>query len=145
MNKIEHLKMIQEVIVRLSGFSNIIKSWTVSLITITVTLGFSINSGNQVKVALILSLAIAVLFMMLDVYYYMLEKSYRNLFDRVREFKEEEIDFRMSFKNGDLESGAKYNGLKVSPFIGMKSPSIMLLYFPIILGELLALIIIWWS
>ena len=119
MNKIEHLKLIQEVIGRLSGYSNTIKSWTVSLITITITLGFSINSGNQIKVALILALAIAVLFMMLDLYYYMLEKSFRNLFDKVRGFKEEEIDFRMSFKDEDVKSDAKYHGLKVSPLIGL--------------------------
>jgi hypothetical protein len=142
MNKIEHLKMIQEIIGRLSGFSNTIKSWTVSLITITITIGFSINNGNQVRIALILALTIAILFMILDLYYYMLEKSYRNLYNQVREFKEDQIDFRMSFKDDDIQSDNKYNGLKVSPLIGLKSPSIILLYLPIIIGGLLAIIFV---
>lgn len=142
MNKIEHLKLIQEVVGRLSGYSNTIKSWTVSLITITITLGFSIDNGNQVKVALILSLAIAGLFMMLDIYYYMLEKSYRDLYDRVRGFEEKEIDFRMSFRKADVKLDIKYQGLKVSPFVGFKSPSISFLYLPIILGELVTIILL---
>ncbi|QWC00209.1 hypothetical protein KHQ88_01185 [Mycoplasmatota bacterium] len=142
MKKIEHLKLIQGVIGRLSSYSNTIKSWTVSLITITITVGFSINEGNQVIIALILSLIIALLFMVLDIYYYMLEKSYRNLYDRVRRLEENEIDFRMSFKDEDIGADTKYQNLKVSKFSGFKSPSIYMLYFPIIVIGIVALILI---
>lgn len=140
--KIEHLKMIQEVIGRLSGYSNTIKSWTVSLITVTVTLGFGLNNGDQIKVALIMSLIIATLFMCLDIYYYMLEKSYRNLFDRVRTFDENEIDFRLSFKEHEIQNNIKYQGILVCPLAGLKSPSINLLYIPLIIVGIIALVLL---
>lgn len=140
-NKIEHLKLIQEVVGRLSGYSNTVKSWTVSLVAIIISLGFSVNEGNQVIIALLLSLAIGLLFLALDVYYYMLEKSYRNLYERVRNFREEEVDFRMSFKIEDIKNDSKYLGLKVSPLIGLKSPSIFMLYYPIIIGSIIAFLL----
>ncbi len=142
MKKIEHLKLIQEVIGRLSGYSNTIKSWTVSLITITVTIGFSISDGDQIKKALLLSLGIAILFMVLDMYYYMLEKSYRNLFDFVRKLSEEEIDFRMGVQKNADEKDEKYKNIRTCVFIGFKSPSILLLYLPIILGGIIAIVLI---
>lgn len=142
MNKIEHLKLIQEVISRLSDYSNTIKSWTVSLVTITVTLWFSINEGSQIIIALIISLIIALLFLILDCYYYMLERSFRNLFNRVRSFKEEDIDFRMDFKDSDKSLGEKYQGLNIPYYYGFKSPSILILYGPIILGDIIAIIVL---
>lgn len=142
MNKIEHLRLIQEVIGRLSGYSNTIKSWTVSLITLALTIGFSVNGGSQLKIAVVLAIGIAAVFFALDLYYLMLEKSYRNLFDIVRKLKEEEIDFRMSFNGDESKSNPKYPNLKVSPFIGLKSPSIFLLYIPIIIGGIAALFFI---
>lgn len=142
MNKIEHLKLIQEVIGRLSSYSNTIKSWTVSLITITITIGFSISDGDQIKIALLLSLGIAVLFMILDMYYYMLEKSYRNLFDFVRKLSEEEIDFKMGVQKRENEKDGKYTNVRTCALIGFKSPSILLLYLPIIFGGIIAMILL---
>lgn len=132
MKKVEHLKLIQEVIGRLSGYSYKIKSWTVSLITFTITLGFSLNEGGQLKIALALSLAISILFLFLDLYYYILEKSYRNLFEKVRILDEKDIDFKMSFGKFDFIANDKYQKVKVCPLIGFISPSILLLYLPII-------------
>ena len=138
-NKIEHLKMIQEIISKFSGYSNIIKSWTISLVTVIITLGFGLNNGEQIKISLFISLSVIILFLVLDMYYYMLERSYRNLYDCVRKLDEKDIDFNMTFDKKSFDS--KYVGLLVSPFIGFKSPSISLLYFPLIFINIVLIIV----
>lgn len=148
MNKIEHLKMIQEIIGRLSGFSNNIKSWMISLIAVSITLGFSLNEGNKLYFSLILSLGVTLIFMILDLYYLMLERSYRNLYETVRNVSEDNIDFKMAIESKEgtdnllNNNTSKYQNIHVCYLKGLKSPSIWLFYIPVLVLEGIILIVI---
>lgn len=77
---IEHLKLIQGVINRMSQISFILKGWTVS-ISIAI-LGFATSTSNY-WVCLI-ALFPALVFWALDAYYLRQERLFRCLYDKVR-------------------------------------------------------------
>lgn len=100
--KIEHLKMIQDVVRRMAYNSFLIKGWTVALLT-----GVFIFSGKtDVKdVYLVLvALGIVAIFWILDGYFLAQERIFRHLYNGIRQLEEEQIDFAMNIKKYEKRS-----------------------------------------
>ena len=97
--KIKHLEFIQNVINRLSTNSFLLKGWSVVLLSALFALSAYNSSGKYILLAYIP----AIVFWGLDGYFLSLERSYRDLYDIVRNIEPENIDFSMSIK--ELQKG----------------------------------------
>ena len=91
--KLEHLKMIQDIIARMSGNIFLLKGWAITLIAAI----FTIVAKNISGAYIFFSFCILFIFWILDGYFLSLERCYRSLYDEIREKKEEDIDFSMDF------------------------------------------------
>lgn len=89
--KTAHLEMIQDIINRLSQNSFLLKGWTVVLVSGLLALGATRAESLLDYLALFPVLA----FWWIDAYFLREERSFRDLFDRVRRIDEKDIDFSM--------------------------------------------------
>lgn len=130
--KIEYLQMIQEPICRMSTISAIFKGFAASIVA-----GISVISYSTISVWILLLSFIPVLaFVILDIYYLILERKYRYLFNQVRN-DQHTIDFSMELTNDPSEiASAKARFVDC-----IKSPSIYLFY-PILLIILIVVVIL---
>jgi hypothetical protein len=80
MNKIEHLKMIQDVINRMAGNSFLTKGWCVTLVSAIIVLGAKEPDKRFVMVAFLP----LIMFWILDGYFLFQERLFRRLYDFVR-------------------------------------------------------------
>lgn len=125
-NKIEHLKMIQNIITRLSGNLFILKGWSVTLIVALL----AVMVQQTKSVYYVFSFCVLFIFWILDGYFLSMEKCFRSLFDEVRKIKDDnEIDFSMDFK--------KYCNGNNTWFKSMISKTLLIFY-----GVLLAVMVI---
>src|SRR5437764_14572366 len=92
-DKLKYLEMIQAVIARMAGNQVQLRTWGVALGTAII--GYVAAKDGHLKATLLGSLP-AITFWILDGYYLALEKKFRDLFDQVRQQRDESIDFRMS-------------------------------------------------
>lgn len=99
--KLKHLEFIQNTINRMSANSFLIKGWLITLISALFVLSDKKNNQNFI---LILYLSIPV-FWYINAVFLKLERSYRDLYDNVRNKNEEEIDFNMNID--DYNDGIK--------------------------------------
>lgn len=98
--KLKHLDFVQGVINRLSTNSFLLKGWSVILVSALFAL-----SANDSRVAFVyLAYIPAVVFWGLDGYFLALERTYRLLYDRVRDLPPGKIDFSMD--TSELSGGA---------------------------------------
>ena len=96
--KTEYLQMLQEPICRMSTISAIFKGFAATIVS-----GVSIISYETTNViVLALSFLPVLAFATLDIYYLILERKFRFLYDQVREDKHE-IDFSMALTNDKEE------------------------------------------
>lgn len=93
-NKLEHLKLIQNIITRMTGNSFYLKGWTITLVSCLIAL--TVNSKNFSY--LIVSFIPLLLFWVLDSFYLRQERLYRKLYDATRLKQEKDIDFSMDIK-----------------------------------------------
>ena len=103
--KIEHLKMIQDVIRRMAYNSFLIKGWTVALLT-----GVFIFSGNtDIKdiYLVLVAVGIVVIFWLLDGYFLAQERIFRHLYNGIRQLEEKQVDFAMNVKKYEKRSFKK--------------------------------------
>ena len=123
-DRITYLQMIQGIIDRMSTTAAIFKGFCATIITGIVAISFAeIN-----KWVLAVGFLPVLCFAYLDTYYFLLEKKYRVLYDKVR-IKEKEVDFDMKL---NLPKTDYING-KATCIDCLKSPSIYAFYFPLIL------------
>lgn len=118
-NKAAYLQMIQEPICRMSTISAIFKGFAA-----TIVVGVASITYKDVNMWVLgLSFLPVLAFVFLDVYYLMLERKFRFLFEQVRQ-DEHEIDFSMKLTNDPVEI------LRAKARVGdcIKSPSIYLFY-----------------
>ncbi|SEP08860.1 hypothetical protein SAMN05192574_12167 [Mucilaginibacter gossypiicola] len=92
--KLKHLDFIQLVITRMNVNSFLIKGWSVTLIAALFAFAAKESDKNFIVITYISTFA----FWMLDGYYLSQERQYRSLYDKVRNLKEDEIDFDMNAK-----------------------------------------------
>ena len=91
MNKLEHLKMIQDIVSRMAGNSFLTKGWCVTLVAAIIVLGAKEPDKRFILVAFLP----IVMFWTLDGYFLLQERLYRKLYDVVRTREGEESDFSM--------------------------------------------------
>lgn len=90
-NKRTHLEMIQGIVNRLSQNSFLLKGWNVVLVSALMAL--AAKDANIVFI--LLAYLPAIVFWFLDGYFLWQERLFRALYNRVRNFRETEIDFSM--------------------------------------------------
>ena len=88
-NKLDYLKLIQDVISRMANNSFLLKGWSITLASGIFGL-FAINDIGFVYYQLFYLLLIV--FWVLDSYYLRQERLYRGLYDRVRKKNEAELN-----------------------------------------------------
>ena len=113
-NKIKHLEFIENVINRMAKNSFMLKGWAVTLVVGVI----AVVAKREVLLWLI-SLFPIIVFWGLDSYYLTLERGYRDLYDKIRLEKEENIDFSMKVKiNVDSAMKAMFS-ISTAPFYGV--------------------------
>lgn len=93
-NKIKHLEFIQNVITRMNSNSFMIKGWCVTLVAALFALG---AKDSNVNLAIIVYIVIPT-FWILDGFFIIREKNFRELYNQVRLKDEKDIDFSMTPK-----------------------------------------------
>lgn len=117
--KIEYLQMLQEPICRTSTISAIFKGFSATIVA-----GITALSYNDINVCVLgLSFLPVIAFAILDIYYLMLERKFRFLYDQVRKNKHD-IDFCMKLTS----DAAEIKFAKARIFDCLKSPSIYFFY-----------------
>ncbi len=117
--KVEYLQMIQEPICRMSTISAIFKGFAATIVA-----GIAVISYCEVNLLVLgLSFLPVLSFAVLDIYYLILERKFRFLFDQVR-LEKKEIDFSLKLTKDPIE--IRQAKARVRDCI--KSPSIFLFY-----------------
>ncbi len=89
------MELIQGVISRMAGNLFYLRGWIITLIAGVLVLLTQVENG---RFPIIFLAFITVLFWGYDGYFLSLERKYRKLYDKVRNMKEEDIDFSMSIQ-----------------------------------------------
>ena len=92
-NKIAHLGFIQGVITRMAGNLFYLRGWVITLIAGILVLLAKLSDGN--KLPIIFLSIVLIIFWFYDGYFLALERQYIDLYDKIKEKKESEIDFSM--------------------------------------------------
>ena len=95
--KIEHLRMIQNVISRMASNSFIVKGWAIT----TVSALYAFAYLNHEIIVLIFGVLFICVFWYHDAFYLLQERRYCELYDKVRGQSEEVIDFNMSVPDSE--------------------------------------------
>lgn len=90
--KIKHLEFIQLVITRMNVNSFLLRGWSVTLVAALFAFAAKDTNIDYVLITYIST----PLFWLLDGYYLSQERKYRDLYDIIRQKKEDEIDFDMN-------------------------------------------------
>lgn len=90
--KLKHLELIQGVISRMAGNLFYLRGWVITLVAGILVLLTQLDGG---KLPIVFLLLVTLLFWCYDGYFLSLERMYRDLYNKVRKMKEEDIDFSM--------------------------------------------------
>ena len=127
-NRIRYLEATQRVIDRLSNISFILKGWAVSLVAGLMALA---ASGSNQDYVLITYIPIAV-FWFMDAYFLMMERQYRELFNRNTDLSQQLAQFNIKRNKGNVVIFGK----------ALFSITMMLTYIPLILSTLIVMFVI---
>lgn len=100
-NKIKHLEMVQDVIKRMASNSFILKGWAVALVAGIMALA----EKDADKMYFLVAYIPIIVFWLLDSYYLLQERLYRELYNKVRSTKENDIDFSLSATKKEFGGG----------------------------------------
>lgn len=128
--KVEHLKMIQEIISRMGTNSFMLKGWGIGVMIAI----FAFAGKGQTEKCILFTIIPLVIFWLLDSYYLFLEKKYRILYDEVRLLNEKEIDFSMNPNNVKIKLE---DVNKKSYFAVVVSKTVVLFYITCLITTLL--------
>lgn len=131
-DKRAYLQMLQEPICRMSTISAIFKGFAATIVAGVSTIQYSTTNTY----VLILSFLPVLAFAIMDVYYLVLERKFRFLFEQVRQDKHD-IDFSMSLTKDPLE----IISARARICDCIKSPSIYLFY-PMLIIILLIVVLL---
>jgi hypothetical protein len=124
--KLKHLELIQGVITRMAGNLFYLRGWVVTLLAGILVLLAKVGDG---KLPIIFLTILVIVFWVYDGYFLGLERMYRDLYDRVRKMKEEDIDFSM-----DITEFKKYK--KNSIIYCIFSPTLRYFYGLLLIATL---------
>lgn len=120
-----YLGEIQEIIKRMGSNSFVVKGWFITLVTAMYTFYFHNNDIRSLFGVIVISL----LFWYHDAYYLALERSYRKMYNRVRDIDNDKIDFDLALGEDD----------KVSLISGAFRPILVFSYGVVILGTVIVI------
>jgi len=132
-NKHLHLQMIENVINRMSSNSFLIKGWSLTVLGGLITVYLANINKPMSYLILLLCLFFCLIFWISDTFYLREERYFRNLYDIVRNKKEEDIDFSMK----PIKSKENF-------FHCMFRPIFLISYLPIFIVTIIAVIINFW-
>jgi hypothetical protein len=89
--KLEHLRLIQAVITRMASNSFLLKGWGVTLISAI----FALAAGKSNRSFVFIAFFPAIMFWILDAYFFWQERLFRKLYDHVRTLDSANTDFSM--------------------------------------------------
>lgn len=95
--KLKHLDLIQGVINRMGSNSFLFKGWSITLIA-AISAFAAKNTNPALMTVPVVS---TILFWAIDGYYLMLERAFRNIYNKVRLMPESEIDFDLTPSRSD--------------------------------------------
>ena len=125
--KIAHLGFIQGIVSRMGGNLFTLRGWMITLI-VGLSVAFLEFERNELQIILVL---VILIFWIHDAYFLSLERSYRCLYNKVRKFNEDDIDFSMDI--------SEFSNLrKTSIWYCMLSKTLAFFYIPTLI--LIALI-----
>lgn len=101
-SKIEHLKMIEEVIKRMADNSLSLKKLYIALYSGFTAIIFNTNKDKIDYNIIFIMLCITIIFFFLDVYYLRLEKKYRKLFNEVNKRNKDDQTNNYSMDISDI-------------------------------------------
>lgn len=130
--KLKHLELIQGVISRMAGNLFYLRGWVITLIAGILVLLTQLDDG---KLPIIFLVFVTILFWCYDGYFLAQEKMYRDLYNKVRKLREEEIDFSM---NIDEFKGKVQNTIIFCMF----SPTLRYFYGLLLLAAIYAIFFI---
>lgn len=125
--KIAHLTLIQSIITRMASNLFYLRGWVITLISGVLVLLTQITIA---KMPIIFLLGVIIIFWSYDGYFLSLERSFRDLYDKIRGKEESQIDFSMKFDEEIL--GRKKN----SVIFCMLSPTLRYFYGPLVMISL---------
>lgn len=106
-SRIEHLKMIQGVITRMSNYGLFLKGWGVTLLAAI----FAFVSQAERPELVFLGLFPTLVFWALDAEFLRYERNYRSLYSHVISLKADQIDFNMNPRTSSIETHGFINTL----------------------------------
>jgi len=122
-NKRKHLEFIQNVISRMASNLFFLRGWTITLIAALLALFARGTGNNYIFIFLVILILV---FWILDGYFLSHERLFKDLYNHVRNLKEEDIDFSM-----DTSEYKKYK--KNSLIYSMYSTTLLVFYLPLII------------
>lgn len=99
-NKLKHLELVQGVINRMASNSFMLKGWAVTLVAGI----FVLAAKDADKLYFLVAYVPVIIFWGLDAYYLLQERLYRSLYDKVRQTKEDNIDFSLKATTEEFDS-----------------------------------------
>ena len=99
-NKIKHLEMVQDVIKRMASNSFILKGWAVTLVAGIMALA----EKDTDKMYFLVAYIPIIIFWLLDSYYLLQERLYRELYQKICSTDEKNINFSLSATKKDFKS-----------------------------------------
>lgn len=106
-NKIKHLEFIQETIKRTANNSFLLKGWGMTLIVVLFV--FATKDMKDLNFWCVgVALFPILIFWLLDSYFLQQERLYRDLYNKIRTKKEDEIDFSLDTKEFNDNTGNNY-------------------------------------
>ena len=118
-NKLKHLEFIQAVISRMANNSFILKGWTATIVIALFTLEHFDSKGQFLVIA---NYPILV-FWLLDAYFLSQERSYRALYEEVRNLPPDKIDFSMNvdkyYRGRNTWLGSVWSGILLIFYVGI--------------------------
>ncbi len=117
--KIAHLGFIQGIITRMGSNLFTLRGWMITIV-VGLSVAFLEFGRNELQIILVLVIFI---FWIHDAYFLSLERSYRCLYNKVRKYNEENIDFSMDI--------IEFNNLRTtSIWYCMLSKTLAFFYIP---------------
>ncbi len=126
--KLKHLEMIQSVIARMAGNLFFLKGWSITLVVGLFALGASKDANPLYSILAFLPVFV---FWILDGYFLSIERSFRDMYEDVRQRDPKNIDFSM-----DSEPYKKANP-RNSWMCSLVSPTLIWFYLPMVLAMVL--------
>ncbi len=127
--KLKHLEFIQAVINRMSSNSFLFKGWAITLAAGMFTLATSTSQ----QILVLAGVVTTCLFWAIDGYYLSIERRYRELFQKVADKNNEEVDFTMTLRD---------TGKHREWFVAVRSDLLVMFYGTLSLLQILTLFLV---